>query len=94
MNENAIQSLREKINLLNNEAWEVRVYNSPRSLEISKEIVEMARSIDYTEGLAQGLQSLAFGYIRVSKYEEALPLLNESLILFESLNDLRGQAVV
>jgi len=93
-NENAIQSLQEKIDRLNKEAWDIRVNDSPKSLEISKESVELARAVNYQKGLAQGLQSLGFGYIRVSKYDEALPILNESLSLFESLNDLRGEAIV
>ena len=88
------QILQDKIDQLNQQAWDVRVYDSLRSSELSRESVELARSINYHSGLGHGLKSLGFSYIRISKNNEALPLLQEALALFEPLNDLRGQAVV
>ncbi|MGQ0740404.1 MAG: tetratricopeptide repeat-containing sensor histidine kinase, partial [Bacteroidota bacterium] len=41
-----------------------------------------------------GLKSLGFCFGRVAKNNEALPLLQEALALFESFNDPEGQAVV
>ena len=61
---------------------------------MSQESVKLARSINYPKGLAEGLRSLGFSYVRFSKNDEAAPLLKESLSLFQSLNDLKGQAVV
>src|SRR6185436_787417 len=90
----AIASLKEKIDDLNQQAWEVRVNDSPKAFQLSEESVKLARSINYTKGLAEGLRSLGFGYVRLFKNEEAAPLLKESLSLFESLNDLTGQSVV
>ncbi len=87
-----IQFLREKIDRLNQEAWDVRVYDSPKSFELSKESVGLARGIDYGKGLAHALQSLGFCYVRMSKNNEALPLLQESLALFESMGDIIGQS--
>jgi two-component system, NtrC family, sensor kinase len=89
-----IESLREKIDNLNEQAWEVRVNDSPRSFELSKESVALARSVNYKKGLAHGLKSLAFCFVRIAKNEDAFPLLTEALSLLESLNDLEGQAVV
>jgi signal transduction histidine kinase len=89
-----IQSQIQKINWLNQEAWNVRVNDSPRSFVLSKEAVKIARSINYSKGLAHGLKSLGFCFVRTAKNEEALPMLHESLSLFESLNDWEGQAVV
>ncbi len=88
------QVLRDKIDLLNQQAWDARVNDSPRSLELSRESVELARSINYHSGLAHGLKLFGFSYVRIAKNNEALPLLQEALTLFESLNDLKGQAVV
>src|SRR5215203_3393847 len=93
-NDTVIASLHEKIDDLNQQAWEVRVTDLPKSLELSQESVKLARSINYPKGLAEGLRSLGFSYVRFSKNEEAVPLLKESLSLFQSLNDLKGQAVV
>jgi signal transduction histidine kinase len=93
-NSTSIESLKEKIDELNQLAWDTRVNDSPKSFELSKESVALARRINYQKGLAHGLKLLGFCFVRVAKNEEALPLLNESLSLFEMLNDLNGQAVV
>jgi signal transduction histidine kinase len=87
-----IQLKKEKIDKLNQEAWDVRVYNSPKSFQLSQESVKLARSINYKKGLAHGTQSLGFCYVRRSENQEALPLLEESLALFESLDDIIGQS--
>ena len=88
------KSLKEKIDDLNQRAWDMRISDSPKAFELSKDSVELARTINYKEGLANALKSLGGCYVRVAKNEEALPILNESLSLFEKMNDLKGQAVV
>ena len=93
-NDTAIPSLEKKIDDLNQQAWNIRVTDSPRAFELSKESVERSRNINYTKGLAEGLRTLGFCYVRLSNNDDALPHLKESLSLFESLNDLEGQAVV
>src|SRR6187399_1895676 len=93
-NETAIASLKDKIDDINQHAWEVRVTDLPKSFELAQESVKLARTINYTKGLADGLRSLGFSYVRFSKNDEAAPLLKESLSLFQSLNDLKGQAVI
>ncbi|MEP6513957.1 MAG: tetratricopeptide repeat protein, partial [Parafilimonas sp.] len=93
-NETNLQVTKDKIDQLTKQAWDVRVNDSPKSLELSREAVEVARGINYHPGLAHGLKSLGFCFVRTANNNEALPLLQESLTLFESLNDLRGQAVV
>ncbi len=67
--------------------------DSPKSAALSKESIALARSIDYPKGLAHGLKSLGFCLVRIAKNEEAVPLLNEALSLFELFDDLEGQAV-
>ena len=93
-NDTAIESLQEKIDDLNQQAWDVRVTDLPKAFELSQESVKLARSIDYPRGIAEGLRSLGFSYVRFYKNDEAAPLLKESLSLFQSLNDLKGQAVI
>jgi signal transduction histidine kinase len=89
-----LQPTESEIDELNQQAWDLRVNDSPRSLELSREAVELARSINYYSGLAHGLKLLGFSYVRIAKNNEALPLLQEALALLVSLNDLKGQAVV
>jgi len=55
-----IQLLRDKIDQLNQEAWNVRVNDSPRAFELSRESVNLARSISYSKGIAEGLRSRGF----------------------------------
>ena len=89
-----IESQLARIDDLNRLAWHTRVYDSPKSFELSKESVGLARRLNYQKGLADGLKTLGFCFVRVAKNEEALPLLNEAQSIFESLNDLEGLAVV
>ncbi|HEY5772856.1 MAG TPA: tetratricopeptide repeat protein [Chitinophagaceae bacterium] len=93
-NDTTIQTLKEKINKLNEEAWNIRVKDSPKAFLISKEALDLARSIQYEKGMADGARSLGFCYGRLSKHEEAISLFNESLRLYESLNDIDGQSNV
>jgi len=88
-----MESLKEKIDNLNQQAWDTRMNDSPKSFGLSKESIALARSIDYQKGIAHGLKSLAFCLVRIAKNQEAVPLLNEALSLFELLDDLEGQAV-
>ena len=90
----AIELLEKKIDALNKQAWDVRVYDSLKSMALSNESVELAKSINYHSGLAHGLKSLGFCLLRTANNNEALPLLQEALTLFGSLHDLKGEAVV
>jgi len=49
------QAIREKIDELNQRAWDTRMNDSPKSFDLSKESIALARSIDYQKGLAHGL---------------------------------------
>ena len=51
MTNDTTQSVKDKIDELNEQAWEVRVYDSAKSLELSRDAVELARGIAYHSGL-------------------------------------------
>jgi two-component system, NtrC family, sensor kinase len=87
------ESTKSKVDELNQQAWDVRIHDSPRAFKLSEEAVDLARGIGYTKGLAHALRSLGFCYVRLSKNNEGLKFLKESLSLFETLNDLKGQSV-
>ncbi|MDQ3846183.1 MAG: tetratricopeptide repeat protein, partial [Bacteroidota bacterium] len=86
--------LQKKIDALNHQAWEARVVYYDQAHDLSREAVELAKSIGYTKGMAEALRTLGFTYIRKGKHQDALPHLNESLRLFQLLNDLWGQSDV
>ena len=80
------------IDQLNKKAWETRVTDSNNALALSQEAINLARSINYTKGLAEGLRTLGICHIRISKHEEAIHYLNEALPLCQSINDLYGES--
>ena len=86
--------LKEKIDSINREAWETRVNDSPRSLSRSQESLELAKSINYRKGIADGLRNIGFCNIRLARNDEAVPLLNEAFSIYEAIHDLSGQALV
>src|SRR4030095_11752251 len=90
-NDDDIKNAYEKIDKLNSLALEIRVNDSSRAMTISREAVELATAIHYEKGLARGLATLGFSYIRISRHEEALKYLDRSYEIFKSLNDKRGQ---
>ena len=89
-----IASQHQHIDDLNQQAWQARVNDSEKAFDLSQQTVRLSRELNYSKGLAEGLRSLGFGYVRLSKNDEAAALLKESLSLFQSLNDLKGQSVV
>jgi len=42
-----MESLKEKIDKLNRQAWDTRMNDSPGSFALSKESIALARNIDY-----------------------------------------------
>ena len=94
VDESDFQALKNKINQLNKQAWDNRVNDSTRAHTFSKEAFELAESIDYTRGKAEGYRTFGFSLIRLSKHQEALEYCKKSLALFESLYDLDGQSSI
>jgi two-component system NtrC family sensor kinase len=93
MDRNA-RAIREKVDELNKVAWEIRVADSNKALMLSQEAVTLSKGIGYTKGTAEGLRTLGFSYVRLSKHAEAKILLCESLELFGLLDDARGKSDV
>ena len=86
--------LQDKIDQLNKQAWENRVNDSTQAHVLSKEAFDLAEPIHYAKGKAEGYRTFAFTLIRLSRHHEALEYCEKSLPLFESLNDLDGQASI
>lgn len=77
-----LETLRDKVNQLNNQAWEMRVSDSITAQQLSKEAIDIAESCNYTKGKAEGYRTLGFSYIRLSKHQDALVYLRKALALF------------
>ncbi|MCJ7468227.1 MAG: tetratricopeptide repeat protein [Maribacter sp.] len=91
---NKLRLIEVKVDALNSQAWLERVSNSEKALQLSKSAITLSEKIDYKKGLAQGLRTLGFSYIRISQHKEALQFLKKSQSLFKELNDIRGQSDV
>jgi two-component system, NtrC family, sensor kinase len=89
-----IKMTYERIDELNSDAWNIRVKDSTKAMSLSRQVVDLATNINYTKGLAQGLRTLGFCYIRISEHKQALTYLDKSYDLFLSLSDQRGQAEI
>ncbi len=92
--ETDIQSMKEKIDALNKEPWDTRVNDSQRSMNMSQHTLQLAKSINYPKGIAEGLRNVGFCNIRLGKNDEAIPVLNEAFSIFDSADDRAGQALI
>ncbi|QHT71800.1 tetratricopeptide repeat protein [Rhodocytophaga rosea] len=86
------QGKKEKIDALNQAAWDIRVTDSNQSFFLSQQAVDLATDIHYQQGLAEGLRTLGFCHIRRANYQQALVILQEALQLFIQLHHLAGQS--
>jgi two-component system NtrC family sensor kinase len=86
--------IKDKTDELNRQAWEIRVSDSNKALLLSEEAIGLAKTTGYTKGMAEGLRTLGFSYLRLSKHAEANRYLEEALELFELLNDECGKSDV
>ncbi len=92
-------TLPEKIDALNALAWELRFDDVLRAKRVSQAAHNLAASAEndvspYLKGLAESLCTLGHCQIRLADYEAALPLLQQSLTLFETLADPLSQGTV
>ena len=79
-----------QVNELNRLAWNLRVTGSNQAFTLSSKAITLAQQIHYQQGLAEGLRTLGFCHIRLSRYTEAEATLRQSLRLFEALHHERG----
>jgi hypothetical protein len=69
MNEkNDTTFLKNKVDKLNKQAWDVRVNNLISGFNLSKQAIEHSEKINYAKGKAEGFRIHAFCIIRLSKY--------------------------
>lgn len=86
--------LVNKIDELNRIAWEIRVSNSNKASQYSREAIELSNKINYKLGLADGLSLEGFGFIRMSDFNKASVCLDQAEVIYESLKNVRGLAIV
>ncbi|MDX2129319.1 MAG: tetratricopeptide repeat protein [Chloroherpetonaceae bacterium] len=81
----------EKIDILNELAWEYRNVKPQYALELSKETLRLSNFFNYQRGLAYAMRSLATSMHSLGQYDEALEKSSEAANLLEMIEDYEGQ---
>jgi diguanylate cyclase (GGDEF)-like protein len=88
-------SARERVDALNDRAWEARALEAPRAAALAEEALELAEAAGYTAGVALALRMVGYHrYLARADYEGALHDLRRALVLLEQAGDPRGRADV
>ncbi len=83
--------LHKQLEELLDEAWSLRHSDVTKALDLSKQNLEQSRKTAYTKGVAYSLLTQTFCYFRLADYKKALESGQESLRLFETLDDHVGK---
>ncbi len=81
-----------KVILLSNLCWEYRSVSADSALMFGTEALQLAKSLNYSKGIAQACNDLGILYIDKADYKKATGFLRESMKIREKLNDLQGMA--
>jgi tetratricopeptide (TPR) repeat protein len=81
-----------EIDVLNNEAWELRLYNLQESYSKSLNLVELSESKNYAKGIADSCKTLGYCYWRFSDYSLSLSHSLRALDIYRKLRDKLGEA--
>lgn len=82
----------EKVDVLNDFAWELRTSEAVRALEISQQSYQLSEACFYLKGMAVSLRNQGFCNLQLSNNQLSLTKSQESLRLFEEMHDSAGQA--
>ncbi|RMH69630.1 MAG: PAS domain S-box protein [Gemmatimonadetes bacterium] len=85
---------REKVDLLNQLAWEMRMAPSPAALETAEQAEQLARELDYPAGLCLSLRHQARYHLQFAHLEQAQALAEQALELAEMLGDLNEMGYI
>jgi diguanylate cyclase (GGDEF)-like protein len=82
----------EKIDIINDLAWELRSSDAPRALEMSAQSYQLSEACFYVKGMAVSLRNQGFCQLQLSNHQLALKKSEEALHLFDEMHDPPGQA--
>ena len=78
-----IVSNREKVEILNELAKEYKSSLPEKTLEYSKQALELSQKIDYTKGEADALANIATAHYIYSDYHKSIEIFLEALQIYE-----------
>ncbi len=86
------ERLPEKIDLLNELAWEIGLVKPRRALAFAKESYRLSKKAPYSRGRAYSARNIAYCYLILSRLNRALQFANEALELSLASGDREGEA--
>jgi diguanylate cyclase (GGDEF)-like protein len=81
----------DKVDMLNELAWEERVINAKHALHLAEESYQLATELGYAKGKAKSLFTIGVCQLRLSHYGQSLTTTAEALQLYEAIGDVQGQ---
>jgi signal transduction histidine kinase/CheY-like chemotaxis protein len=87
-----LQANKEQVVALLQDAYACRTNNLNRSTRLAKTALEISRTLDDLEILAESLSKLGLFYMIQGEYESAIAMSAEAIKHYEALNDEKGVA--
>ncbi|HEU4883104.1 MAG TPA: diguanylate cyclase [Longimicrobium sp.] len=86
---------RERVDALNERAWELRMLDAPRSARVADDALALAEAEGYPAGIALALRTLGtHDYLGQADYEGAMLRFQRAMALLEQADDPRGRGDV
>lgn len=83
---------KERIDVLNEYAFEIRRTDTKRAFELSEEALKLLEKISYPKGMADALRTMGFCYWLFTNYYVALTKSLDALKFYQRINNQKGQA--
>ena len=91
---NKIDLSSNEIDKLNAKIWDILGANLNQELKDCQSIIQAAKSIEYTNGLAFGYLNLGYCYLFLTKHENSLTEFQRALEYYREIEDIEGEIKV
>ena len=81
-----------KVDLLNKISYNLFTTEPDSTIKYGSKARELAEKIKYSSGLAYALKNIGMGYYMLGEFLEVFDYWNNSLLVFQSIGDLKGEA--
>lgn len=92
--ETVVGTFKDKVIALLDEAYAIRVHDLRKSIEITREALDLSKQHNLPSLAANSLSRLALYAMILGEYQKSLSLSMEAIIIFKELDDERGVADV
>ena len=88
----SVTTKKAEIKKLLEEAYQVRINNLKRSVELSEQALDLSRAIDHGPSIARSLSLLSLFHMILGEFDLSITIANEAIEYFERLKDEKGIA--